>query len=329
MIEYDELLFVRYGIADNPDIISVYEQYGTSAAPWLKQMIQGKQLVVALDQATIKTGMCIMDFDTRHVLAVFDIINRGFPSKQLYFESLYSFVNELIAKQNVRYFIYEIPVEHSKNYNTLALLEAMRLFVKNFKQRIPSLESAEMIEINSNTWKSNFLADPCYQGKRKARKDVKESARIEACKRAPSLTLYFNSFDEPSDSCDAVGIAYGALEEIYSRTNKDIRKPNKTMPRKNIKFAYHIEVLGTEGVLDFVKLEYPIAYQNSGYELLEFNPGLKDVEDNCRRYCGVSNKIGIIPITDRKTMQELKWETGKEAHKGEYYFVFCRRGGLE
>lgn len=327
MIEYDELLCVRYSIVNDPDLVCSHEQYGTRVSPLLKQIVSNRQLVISLDQATVKTGMCVMDFNTRQVLAVFDLINAGFPNKQLYFESLYDYVNELIANQSVRYFIYEIPVEHSNNSNTLALLEALRLFVKNFKHRIKSLQNAEMIEINSNTWKSNFLADPKYQGRRKKREDVKESARCEAIQRVPELELYFNSYTNPPDSCDAVGIAYGALEEIYSKSNPSIRRPNKTMPRKNIKFEYHIEALKVQDALSFAQKTFEYAFFNSGYEVLEFNSSLT-VEDNCRRYCGASEKLGIIPVTNAKISQELKWETGQILHNKELYIIFCKHGGL-
>lgn len=324
MKEYDSLLKVIYGLATDGEFECLHKIYGTDVIEELKNLITGKRLVIALDQATVKTGMCIIDFDTRAVLAVLDLINSGFPSKQLYFQSLYDFINNHFGEERIELFVYEIPVEHSKNIRTLAVLEAMRGFIQDFKNRIPSLSKINMVEINSNTWRSNFLAAPKYEGRRKKREAAKESAREEAVTRAPSLREYFYATAEPPDSCDAVGIGYGALEEIYSKRTPEIRRPNKTMPRTNVKFKYRVCAVAQEQINEYLAENFPVFYESRAYELLEFNDDLT-VEDNCHRYCGTTKKLGIIPIFNRKIMQELKWETGVELTPGQIYIAFCWR----
>lgn len=323
MNEYESLLEVRYALITDEPYNCYRRVYGTKQIPELYELVHGKNLVVALDQATNKTGMCFLDFDTNKVLAVLDLINPGFPSKQFYFNTLYSFIYNHIADESVSLFVYEIPIEHSKNARTLAVLEALRLFIRDFKACVPSLSKANMAEINVGCWRGHFLADDSkYKGRRKERKVAKEAAREEATCRAPELTNYFYRVNEPPDSCDAVGIAYGALAEIYVDAEHTIRRPNKTMPRKNIKFKQRIETTTPDRVVELLSTDF--AFFSEAYELLEFNSEMT-VEDNCRRYCGTTNRLGIIPIHDYKTAQELKWETGKELKPGEFYTVFCWR----
>lgn len=325
MTEYDSLLKVEYFIYDICDDSECdLFRYGTDVIPDLKAMIEGKRLVVALDQATKKTGVCILDFDTRRLIAVLDLINTGFPSKTAYFESIYSFLSNHIKDETIVHFIYEIPIEHSKNTHTLALLESMRMFIKDFRHRMPSLSDENMVEIYVTAWRGHFLADKAYDGKRKARNDAKESTRQEVCKRFNSLVEYAYKRAEPPDSCDAVGIAYGALEEIYSKNLKGFRRVNKTMQLKNCKHIHEI-IQGTlKDILGHLKTDY-FMYANS-YEILEYN-GEMDIEENVRRYVGSNRKLGIllVPDTDTKTNQLLKWETGKALADEEYYAVFCRR----
>lgn len=321
MREYDELLCTKFSRI-NDDVPKLYTQYGVEADEGIKELITGRNLVIGLDQATKITGACIMDFDTREVLVALDLINYGFPSKYLYFESIYDFFYNLISDEKVAHFIYEIPVEHSKNMQIRKTLEAMRLFVKDFAKRIPSLSKANMVEVNIGTWRKHFLADKKYDGRRKSREDAKIAAREEAVVRCPELAPYFSIFPTPPDSCDAVGIAYGALEEIYSSTS-GLRRPNKTMPKTNAGVFCKIYPLTQDELIETLKLKFA-GFLPDKYELLEFNPEMS-VQENCIRYACNNYTLGIIPITDAKTSQELKWETGNELKEGQLYYAFCWR----
>lgn len=325
MDEYDTLLQVQYGIVDCSGNTFTHTIYGTGVLQDVKRAIAGKSLVVALDQATHKTGVCIMEFSTRKVIAAMDLINLGFPSKTLYFESIFRFLYNLVSNEDIKCFVYEIPVEHSSNLRTRALLDEMYKYIEGFSKRMPSLNENNMIAINSNTWKSHFLSSSQYAGKRKARADAKESARIEAASRAPELRSFFYRTGTPPDCCDAVGIAYGALEEVYSAKNPTLRRPNKTMPRKNIKFKQEIVPMRPAEIATYLAEHYASYYTSKQFELLEFNNELT-VEDNCRRYCGTTKQLGLFPVSDPKTVQELKWEIGKELRPGEVYVVLCVRG---
>lgn len=325
MTEYDCLLKVEYFIYSLFDSseknISIY---GTKQIPDLYAVLQGKRLVVSLDQATNKTGVCILDFDTRNLIAVLDLINTGFPSKQLYFESIYDFLANHIRDADIVHFIYEIPIEHSKNMQTLALLEAMRAFIKNFRYRMPSLSDKNMVEIYVSAWRGHFLADKKYAGKRKTRNDAKESTRVEVCTRFPDLAEFAYRRAEPPDSCDAVGIALGALKEMYSDVLPGYQRVNKTMLMKNVKTKYDIKCGRLPDLLELLKTEYFMHIDT--FSILEFN-GDMTLEENVKRYCGSRRNLGIllVPLSDIKTIQLMKWETGKALADNEYYAIFCRR----
>ncbi len=325
MTEYDGLLKVEYFLYDYNDFGDEGERiFGVGPIQNLIDSISNRRIVVALDQASNKTGVCILDFDSRKLIGVMDLINSGFPSKQLYFESIYSFLANHIKNANIVHFIYEIPVEHSKNTQTLAILEALRAFIKNFRHRMPSLSDENMVEIYVTAWRGHFLADKKYNGRRKLRNDAKQSTREEVCERYPILTAYANKRAEPPDSCDAVGIALGALEEMYSKVFKGCRKVNKTMPVKTNKHYYDVK----QGTMsDFSKILKTEFFQYEKYfEVLEYNSEMT-LEENAKRYCCNNDKLGIllVPPSDTKTNQLLKWETGSKLKDSEYYAVFCRR----
>lgn len=325
MTEYDSLLKVEYFLYNYFDAYSKGETtFGVDRITDLYNDIQGRSLVIALDQATNKTGVCILDFDTKELIVALDLINMGFPSKQLYFESIYTFLSNHIKNANIKHFIYEIPIEHSKNMRTLALLESLRSFIKNFRYRMPSLTDENMVEIYVSAWRGHFLEDDKYNGLRKTRENAKESVRLEVCDMFPALTEFAYRRKEPPDSCDAIGIACGCLSEMYSTVLKGLRVVNKTMPIKNIKYCYEIKRGKAEEILGLLNTEY-YAYSKN-FEVLEFNTQMS-VDENTKRYCGSNKTLGIliVPLTDTKTNQILKWETGQELKQGECYAVFCRR----
>ena len=321
---YDELLRVTFRLSTDSEDTLCHKVDGTQQIQIIKDAIAGKNLVVALDQATRNTGACIMDFDTRKMLVVMDIANLGFPRKQDFFEAMYVFLKNHIEDETIKYFMYEIPVEHSKNVYMRAPLEAMRQFIKGFKVRMPSLSKINMIEVPNQVWKSSFLVDKKYNGRRKNREDVKESAREEAASRLPEFAEYFYAYPEPPDCCDAVGIAYGTLQEMYSATNANMRRINSTMPKTNCKYRKHIAAVTSESLVELLKTSFWQMYPDN-YEMLEFNSKMS-VEDNCNRYCSaMPGKLGVIPIFDSKIAQEMKWETGVELKPNEFYVVLCWR----
>lgn len=322
---YDDLLQVRWGLVTDDPTDFLHGRYGTDTIEPLRELIEDYNIVVALDQASIKTGMCIMDFDTREVLAALELINVGFPTKDLYFQAVYDFLKNNISDLTVKYFFYEIPVEHSKNVQASIVLEAMRQFIRDFSKVMPELVSANVVEVPSTTWKSLFLKDKRYAGKRKKRDLVKESTREEACLRVPELTQYLYSTNEPPDSCDAIGIAYGALEEIYGGENNDLRQPNKTMRINNCSYQKRIVPLAGNNIAKYISTTFPVKANNGRVELLRFNTTMS-VDENCKRYCSCNaGMLGVMPVYDPKTSQEIKWEIGQELKPGEIYFVFCWR----
>ena len=324
MTEYDSLLEVRYGLITDDVYGCLHRTYGTDTIAALKSLIHGRKLLVALDQASRKTGVCFMDFETQQVLAVLDLINIGFPSKQMYFDSMYDFFSTHISDENIGLFIYEIPVEHSKNRATLAILEALRVFIKGFGKKIPSLSSSNMVEVHNTTWKSQFLASSKYAGRRQKRELVKEAVREEATDKVPELKQYFYHVSEPPDSCDAVGIAFGTLAEIYDG-NLEYRRPNKTMKISNCKYDTRIVPMNMKEILSYVEHNFPFFYNNSRVEVLQYNSTMP-FEENCKRYCSANNgMLGIIPVMDSTATQELKWETGQELKSGQVYVIYCWR----
>lgn len=323
MTGLDSLLEVRYALHTDEEYSCLHRTYGTQLIQGLKEVISGKKLVVALDQASRKTGVCFMEYPTRKVLAVADLINLGFPSKQMYFESMYDFFSRHISDETIFLFIYEIPVEHSKNHTTLAILEALRIFIKGFSHKIPSLSTANMVEVHNTTWKSQFLADAKYAGRRQKRELVKEAVREEAVCRVSELKQYFYHVAEPPDSCDAVGIAFGTLSEIYG--NLEYRRPNKTMQINNCKYDIRILPMSVDKISGYIESNFPFYHNTKRIEILQYNSSMS-YEENCKRYCSANaGMLGVIPVYDAKAAKELKWETQQELKPGEVFIMYCWR----
>lgn len=310
----DMLLVADYCILDKVDYKRVE---GSSSIRDLYEYTRNRDMVVAIDQSTIHTGMAIADADDDSLIAVLDLMNWGFTTKQNYYTALRNFLKNNLSDTKIKYFVYEAPLEHAPNFYTRRILQELRDYIKILPKHINSLSTENMYEINNLVWKKHFLKSDEYRGLRSATEDVKLSAMVESIKRFPYLKSYIGHYTTPPDCCDAIGILYGFLKETRSSFSKNIRRPNKTMPNRGP--LYDVSFVGCQ--LKKVK-DYCSANIHGEYEILEYNPELT-VEENCQRFLSVSSKVGVLIVTSKKALQILKWETNITLKSSETILVIC------
>lgn len=263
---------------------------------------------VALDQSTSQIGMCITDAETDDLLGIADICNLGFPTVFDFKQYFLALMKCNLFDSRIRHFFYEIPLEHGKNMRARRVLNDLREFISEFPHYIPSLESANMIEINNRTWKTHYLADPIYTGRKSRTEDVKLSAMNETMARFPGLERYCMSFSHPPDSCDAVGIMYGGLEEIRSSFSKDFMRINRTMEQSTGASYSAIGILSSWGtLLDDINANSGVFQEHYGFEVVEFNPKMS-LKENCSRWVAGHNRVAYAIVLDSKSQQVVRWE---------------------
>lgn len=292
---------------------------GPYAMPHLLDYTANRRINIGLDQSTTQSGLAVSDAETDELLVVADITNLGMPSKQHYKEYLAEFLYENFCDATIDYFIYERPLDHSKDGRTQDILKDLELFIKRAVAKIPGLKDAKVIGSNNRVWRTHYLKDKRYQGRRQLREDVKQAAREECNLRFPWFNNQSSLFTSPCDSCDAVGLLYGSLAEMRSSFSRSVHRVNRTMEQaKGYKFEKEIFQAKPD---EFTKqLESSNRVKNYGYELLEFNPSMS-IEDNCKRYISNSTKVGILIVTDAKSSAIVKWESKSPLNPGEYYFI--------
>lgn len=322
MNDFDSVFQVSIYLADTGDVNFVY---GLRVIDSLQERISGKTLAIGVDQSTTQTGLAILNAEDDSLIAVLDLANKGFPSAYEYKQYLRTFIKWNFEDSSIKYFVYEIPLEHANNMYSRRALLALREFISEFPHKIKSLNTGNMFEIVNTTWKGHFLASKEYKGMKRKTEDVKVASMLECIKRFPDFQMYCAAFNAPPDGCDAVGIIYGFLTEIRSSFSRDVRKPNKTMPLKGVKYNALYEVSTVDSLADLLHQRLGGAYERNDYELLEFNPAMS-VDENCKRYLGSPRTVtyGVMLVTDAKAGQLIKWEQGIELPTSKHmYVIIC------
>lgn len=281
---------------------------------------------VAIDQSTKQTGVAVAEAENNQLICIADLCNDGFPSRQDYQYALRDWMRVNFAGVKIEKFIYEIPVEHASNMYARKTLLSLMDFVERLPKYVPSLAQAEMMACNNLVWKTHYLKDPCYKGRRKQTEDVKFAAQEETWKRHPWTRPQRTYFSHPADSCDAVGILYGAFEEFTARyLGKQYRRINKLMPNgPTVKRRQHICAIEPDKLADkcweFCRLPLDRLH------LLEFNADLT-IDENVNRWVRNNIEPACIVVCDNKSQQILKWEAKLEKTPTQLYCIFCMREG--
>ncbi len=315
---YDGLLRV---VASNKDYYQ--DGRGPVKSQILEYALVGHPRVnVALDQSTSQIGVAVADAETDELLCIMDLCNLGFPDKFEFKHCFLDFMRNNIEGLSIEHFFYEIPVEHARNMYSRRVLNDLMSFIEEMPHYVQSLKQAQMHAVNNLVWKTHFLADPAYKGRRKRTEDVKYSAQEEALKRFPWIGMHQNLFSKPADSCDAIGILYGAFEEMRSpslgRSFIQINKLMENGPR--VKTLNYTDAIDVQEIPERIKryfFEQP-------YVIAEFNPGMS-IEDNINRWCRNDNRPVCMLVLQPKAEQIVRWESKISRHEGQYYAVFAQR----
>lgn len=281
---------------------------------------------IAIDQSTKQTGVAIAEAEGNKLICVVDLCNDGFPSRQDYQYALRDWMRVNFDGVRIEKFIYEIPVEHASNMHARKTLLSLMDFVEHLPKSVPSLAKSEMMACNNLVWKTHYLKDPCYKGRRKRTEDVKFAAQEETWKRHPWTKPQRTYFSHPADSCDAVGILYGAFEEFTARyLGSQYRRINKLMPNgPTVKRRQHICAIKPSQLADkcweFCRLPLDRLH------LLEFNADLT-IDENINRWVRNCYEPACIVVCDNKSQQILKWEAKLDKTPDQLYCIFCMREG--
>ena len=295
--------------------------------------------ILGLDMSLTQSGIVILDEDW-NIVSMIDLINNG-EKKDEYFNHLRAVFSSNFIGMNLKLVILEeqIATENGRMiYGKMSELQGAVLSMKGIFHR-------EINRIKPQVWKSVFLKDDRYKGRRQKTIDSKVSAGEEVERRFPNFKFYIDTMTNFSkaeqgyicDSCDAVGLALGYLELNYGndKTMKN-RIVNKTMnyeARHDITKKYYALNLKTGELRtkhEFGSGEY-ITYLNEVFEnevrdfgkiVLQYNPDL-DLNENIRRCTSTFREICFILVKDKKSCIKIQWESGLALGDNEIMLIIC------
>lgn len=286
-----------------------------------------RELIVAIDPSTNQTGLAVSDTDKNPILLA-DIITKNIYDKEAIHQMLEHFFEDSLAHANVHSFILEEPFL-GNNEHTYRVLNRLKRHLKSLTKRIPALTNSRFGEIKPSAWRSTFLADKKYKGRKHRRSDAKESAMEETLCQIPTAAPYFNSF-APSipDSCDAYGILMGYLEKVNGKTNNDLTIVNSTMKKNfRIKKTYFVVGVTSDNLMETVKEHVPIdILTKRGTNMLEYDTN-STIEDNVSRACSEYDEVQVLYMPESEQDIVFMWEYGFKVDRsaGEFYAVICYR----
>lgn len=254
-------------------------------------------LLVGIDQSTTQTGLCITTLGGKVVYLV-DIINTSASiNRDLYIKMFEKWMVNNFKQFNFKTVVYEEMGQNARQESARRLLKKITAVIEKVCSN--SLHT-EFVAINNGTWKKHFLKDPKFEGRRRLRDDVKASVQEHAMELYPNASGYIKA-SGGRDSCDAMGIALGYLEEAYASVPKQWRKVNKTMKDYPIRtFQYYVKTM--DNLKDCVGKE--------GYKLLWYNSEMP-FEENCFRAINWNSKGIVLFVQDMKGIRLVTWDNDK------------------
>lgn len=300
--------------------------FGTGQVKVLRDCITAfDKINIAFDQSTSQIGVAISDASDNQLIAVADLCNCGFPSKLDFKLALLDFMQNNFHDVDIDYFFYEIPVEHGDNIYTRRVLNNLMEFIEEMPRYLTPLANAKMYACNNLVWKSHYLEDPCYKGRRKTTSLVKVAAQEETWKRFPWTQQHGMYFPKPADSCDAVGILYGAFKEMFSpNLGKPYLQINRLMSKgRSVKVMKDIIACRVEDIpTEVVKFNPYTA--TKGFSIVEYNPKM-DIQENIQRWVQNFPGTACIVVINPKAEQIVRWESKMERNPDQLYVIFAQR----
>lgn len=297
------------------------------------------EYMIGLDMSMTQSGVVIMDTDW-NVVSMIDLINNG-EKKDNYLTHLRAIFNSNFKRLNIKLVVLEeqIATENGRMiYGKMSELQGAILSMS-------SIFGVNMERVKPQVWKSVFLKDDCYKGRRQKTIDSKISAGEEVEKRFPKCKSYIDTMTNFSkadqgyicDSCDAVGVLLGYLELNYG-TDKSmsVRIVNKTMAYENrhdiTKKFYALNFktgelrtkkeFSSEEYITYLENIFETEVRDFGKITLVYNPAL-DLNENIRRCTSTFSEICFIIVKDVKSCVKIQWESGLDLKEGEAMLIVC------
>lgn len=297
------------------------------------------EYILGLDMSTTQSGIAILDTDW-NIVSMIDLINNG-EKKDDYLNHLRAVFNSNFKRLKIKLVVLEeqIATENGRMiYGKMSELQGSVLSMSG-------IFGVNMNRIKPQVWKSSFLKDPRYKGRRQSTLDSKISAGDEVERRFPKCGKYIDTMTQFSkanqgyicDSCDAVGLALGYLELNYG-TDKSMstRSVNKTMNYENKHditrkfYALNVKTgelrtkkqFSTEEYITYLDQIFVNEIRDFGKITLLYNPAL-DLNENIRRCTSTFSEICFILVRDKKSCVKIQWESELDLHEGEVMLIVC------
>lgn len=301
---------------------------------------------IGIDQSTKQSGMFIRSTAKNregqpHIAFMLDIINNGLPKTEIYQLMLQEFLNNILTDEiNISEVFIEVPLENSGYVYTRNLLIALKGFIKTLEESIPAFRRAAKFEVSPGVWRKHYLKDPRYKGRRSATEDLKYSALEETLIRHPQFKQYTDTFSKPPDSCDAVGILEGGLEEVYYDQALKLRRYTSTMQAtvRSYEAFYDVVPHNLESVADFV-MEISASVVDDaeefiderGVEVFVVDEYSKDLD---KIVCGIVSQTNAVCLIlfefkKEKYLDLLKWTQNIRKGKHESYCCVAWRSRVD
>ena len=296
---------------------------------YIVKMPKKSKLRIGFDQSTSQTGLAVKTVEDNRLIALFDFINLGGKIQNTTFsEMIVHTLAEMFAESQVETIVIEKPFQGkgARTHETLLMLKGV---IRTLTVRVKGMRNAEIVEILPVTWRSEYLKDKRYTGKKKDRKKAKESAMQETGIRYPDTKMYIQGFTNPPDCCDAIGVLDGWIGKNFKGGDKSQVQVNKTMEiQYRTKYIARTSVIQNKNIFEMInrtKADWEV--KERGYKLMHYNADLS-YKENCLRAVSNTNEVCILVISSQEQNLVFMWETGYKLKEGELFVVVTWRENI-
>ncbi len=241
----------------------------------------GKDVTVALDQSTTRTGLSILSRDGDVFLTE---IARGEHSRRDYGDFLTTQLKHLCMNIDVKYFLFEEHGRHIAPVESVihSVTDSLKAFSKQYGFRV-----FETHGIPPSVWRSGFLNSDEYAGQF-TRDKVKKACMTQAIKEVPGLEAFIPYSGKDFDGFESYGIAKGFLNlnfDMYGSriVNRCLKKNNFISPTYELVKCSFEELEGTLKILT----------NNGRTPVIMGNPSIR-LEESVNRVCALYDECVIF-----------------------------------
>lgn len=300
--------------------------------------LKDQPYLIGLDMSTTQSGIVIMD-DNWDIVTMIDLINQG-EKGDSYLNHLRAVFNSNFKRMECALVVLEeqIKTENGRMvYGKMSELQGSVLSMSG-------IFGKKINRVKPSVWRSAFLADSKYTGRKQKTIDVKISTGEEVETRFPKVKKYIDVMTQFSksdqgyicDSCDAVGALLGYLELNYGKDKSmTMQRVNKTLNYEakhditQFGFSFNPQtgkIVGHIGSSQLVERDINNVFVNEingfGKKYIAYNVKLP-LEENVRRCTSSFHEIIFILVPDRKGCVQLEWEYNITIPEGEMGLIVC------